>query len=207
MIKFLVCGAAAAAIIAGGAAVAQTATRAAGARHMRAAHPMTRAEVQARAAAMFARLDTNHDGFVTKEEIGALQAQREQKAEQRAARFDPSKMFDRLDSNHDGQLTAAEVNAAPGRRAQALAGQAAPARSSRFARLFGRADANKDGVITRAEFDALGRQMKARMEHASLAHGGMARHDGNDSRCPQAEMQTDTASQRLPTACSEAGRE
>lgn len=195
MIKFLVGGAAAAAIIAGGAAIAQTAAPANAGRHMLPAHPMTRVEVQARTAAMFARLDTNRDGFITKDELSAIRAQREQKAEQRAARFDPSKIFDRLDANHDGQITSAEVDAAHRRGPRANGGQAAPERPSRFARLFGRADVNKDGVITRAEFDAMGQQLKARMEHASLARGGMAermfdRADANrDGRVSLAEMQ------------------
>lgn len=196
MFKILVGGAAAAAIITGGAAIAQAAQPASPAPHLRHGHsarPMTRAEVQARTAAMFARLDTNRDGSITRDELSASEAQRQQKAEQRAASFDPSKMFDKLDANHDGQITTAELDAAHPRRAAAAAG--GQSRPSRFARLFARADANKDGVITRAEFEAMGQQMKARLQHASLARGGVAermfdRADANkDGRVSLAEMQ------------------
>ncbi len=84
----------------------------------------TRADVQARVATMFARLDTNHDGFITQVEIDALQAQRAQRMEQRAAKFDPSKIFDRLDLNHDGQITTAEAEAARSQRAAGKGRQA-----------------------------------------------------------------------------------
>ena len=57
----------------------------------------TRADVQAGVGKMFARLDTNHDGFVDKDEIAAVQAKRQQRMEQRAQRFDPSKIFAKLD--------------------------------------------------------------------------------------------------------------
>src|SRR5579884_1835824 len=108
MKKLVVGGAVAAAILVGGVAAAATTETvqppkaAPSARPTRTAQPVTRAQVQARVAAIFAKLDTNHDGFISKDEINAVEAQREQKAEQRAQRFDPSKVFDRLDANHDG---------------------------------------------------------------------------------------------------------
>ena len=141
---------------------------------------------------MFARLDTNRDGFITKDELNAVEARREQKAEARAQRFDPSKLFDRFDTNHDGQITAAELAAAHARRARATGSQ--PAQAG-FHGLFARADTNKDNVLTRAEFDAMGQQLKARMEHASVARGGTAtrmfdKADANrDGRVSLAEMQ------------------
>jgi len=203
MRSMLIGGAAAVAIFMGGAALAaqsSTPTQPArAARHGRFAQPSTRAEVQARTAAMFARLDTNHDGFVTKDELAATEAQREQKAQARAQRFDPSKMFDRFDTNHDGKITADEVAAAHARRARSAS--AATARSAGFRGLFARADVNKDNVLTRAEFDAMGQQLKARMEHASLARGGMAtrmfdRSDANkDGRVTLAEMQQSALAQ------------
>jgi Ca2+-binding EF-hand superfamily protein len=197
MRSMLIGGAAAAAFFAGGAAIAAQpvpATQTArAARHARFAQPSTRAEVQARTAAMFARLDTNHDGFITRDELNGVEAQREQKAEARAQRFDPSKAFDRLDANHDGKITAAEVAAAHARRAWQTGGETAQAPG--FTGLYARADTNKDNVLTRAEFDAMGQELKARMEHASVARGGMAirmfdRSDANrDGRVTLAEMQ------------------
>ncbi|NUQ17889.1 MAG: hypothetical protein HOP95_05445 [Sphingomonas sp.] len=193
MRSMLIGGASAAAIFMGGAALA--AQSAPPARHGHFGPPSTRAEVQERTAAMFARLDANHDGFVTKDELNAVEAQREQKAEARAQRFDPSKVFGRLDTNHDGRITAEEVAAAHSRRGRAMNGGAAQAQRAGFHGLFARADTNKDNVLSRAEFDAMGQQLKARMEHASVARGGMAtrmfdRSDANnDGRVSLAEMQ------------------
>lgn len=198
MKNYLITGAVAAAILAGGGALAQTAQPAqavAKAPPARAMQPSTRADVQARIAKAFAKLDTNHDGFITKDELSAIEAQREQKMEQRAERFDPSKMFDRLDLNHDGKITAAEADTARSQHAQTKGGQPAKAQATGFSGLFARADANKDGVITRDEFNTMGQQIKARMEKASVARGSMAtrmfdRADTNhDGRVSLQEMQ------------------
>jgi Ca2+-binding EF-hand superfamily protein len=198
MNKILLGGAAAAALLTGGVALAQAAPPAPesqAARHSHMMHLSTRADVQAHVGKMFAKLDTNHDGFITQDELSASEAQHEQKAEQRAARFDPSKMFDKLDLNHDGQITMAEAEAAHSQHAQADGGQPAMHHRAGFKHLFGRADANKDGVVTRAEFDAASAQMKAHMQDASMGRGGMAGHmfemaDANkDGRVSLAEMQ------------------
>lgn len=198
MRKILFGGAAAALALAGGAAIAQTAQPAPaphGGRHAHMMQPVTRTAVQSRVAAMFAKLDTNRDGFITKDELNAVQAQREKKMEQRAERFDPSKVFDRLDLNHDGKITTAEAQAARNQHMQGKPGKPAKAQATAFGGLFARADSNKDGVITRAEFDLLGQQMKARMEHAAMTRGGMAARmfdtaDANkDGRISLAEMQ------------------
>jgi Ca2+-binding EF-hand superfamily protein len=200
MKKILLGGAAAAAIVAGGAAFAQTAqpakpAHAPGARHAHMMQPTTRAEVQSHLATMFAKLDTNHDGSITKDELNAIETKREQKVEQRAQRFDPSKIFDRIDANHDGKITTAEAEAAHNQRANAKGGKPATASATAFGGLFARADTNKDKVITRGEFDTMGQQLKTRMEHAGMARGGMATHmfdmaDVNkDGKVSLAEMQ------------------
>lgn len=198
MNKYLAGGAATAALLIGMAAIAQTVQptpAAPGSRHARMMQPQTRAQVQARVQAMFAKLDTNHDGFITKDELAAVEAQRQQKMEQRAERFDPSKMFDRLDLNHDGKITEAEVEAARSQHAEAKGGQSARAQATSFHGLFARADTNHDGVITRDEFNAIGQQIRARMEKASMARGGMAtrmfgRADTNkDGRVSLQEME------------------
>jgi Ca2+-binding EF-hand superfamily protein len=203
MLKSLFGGAAAAAILAGGAAFAQSAQAPAAAPHGHMRHMMkteTRADVNGRVAKMFARLDTNHDGFVTQTEIDALQAKRSERIEQRAAKFDPSKMFDRLDLNHDGQITTAEAEAARSQRVQAKGGKPAKANATAFGGLFARADTNKDGVITKAEFDTMGQQMKARMEKAGMNRGHMGSRmfetaDTNkDGKISLAEMQAVTLS-------------
>ena len=114
MNKFLLGGAAAAAVVALAPALAQTPP--AQAPKGRMMKTETRADVQAHAAKMFARLDVNKDGFVTQAEADAARDQRmekrEQRAEKRDARRDPAKMFARLDANKDGKITKAEAEAA-----------------------------------------------------------------------------------------------
>jgi Ca2+-binding EF-hand superfamily protein len=198
MKKFLIGGVAAAAIFAGGAAVADTAQPAAAgvkARHAHALKETTRADMQAHVAAAFAKLDANRDGFVTLDEINARVERREQRMEQRASHLDPSKLFDRIDSNRDGKITTAEAEAARSQHAQAKGGKPARAHATAVGGFFARADANKDGVVTRAEFETIGEQMKSRMTHAGMKRGGMAGRlfaasDSNkDSRVTLAEMQ------------------
>lgn len=206
MLKSVLLGAAAAAIVAGGAAVARTpqvptaAPAPARHGHARQMKAQTRADVNARVAKSFARLDTNHDGFITQPEIDALQAQRAQRIEQRAERFDPSKVFARLDLNHDGKITAAEAEAARSQHAETKGGNPAKANATAFGGLFARADANKDGVITKAEFDTMGQQIKARMEQAGMHRGHAGARlfetaDSNkDGKVSLAEMQAATLS-------------
>jgi Ca2+-binding EF-hand superfamily protein len=203
MKKLLLGGVAAATIIAAGTAFADTAqaSKTVSQTSAKPAHkrpPMrsaTRADVQARVGTIFARLDTNHDGFITKEELSARDAAREQRAQQRAARFDPSKFFDRLDLNHDGKVTTAEAESARSQHSKAKGGKPAEARAAAFGGLFERADTNRDGVITRAEFDVVGQKMKARVQHAGMARGGMEARmfdtsDANkDGRISLSEMQ------------------
>jgi hypothetical protein len=164
--KKIVIGVAAAALAAGGVAVAQNAPHA-GKWMMK---TETRAEVAGHVQRMFARLDTNRDGFITKAEAEAIRAERAQKMEKRAARFDPAKVFARLDANHDGQITQAEADAVRAARTQAKGGQQ-PANRAHAGGMFARADANKDGVVTRAEFDAAATQRHARMEKAGMHRG------------------------------------
>jgi hypothetical protein len=161
--------------------------------------PETRADVSAHVQKMFAKLDTNHDGYITKAEIDAMEAQNKQKFEQRAASFDPNKMFDRLDTNRDGKITQAEADAAHAQRMQAKGGQTAAAPDAHAGqKLFARVDSNKDGVITKAEFDASTSQMKAHMQQAEMSRGGMADHmfdaadTNHDGKVSLAEMQAAT---------------
>lgn len=196
MKSFVLAGAAAAAILGGGAAIAQTSKATAQTGAGRAAKPATRAEVPSHVARLFAKLDANKDGFVTREEVTALETRRDAKLEQRAQRFDPAKMFERIDLNHDGKITVAEAQAARSQRGHpAKAGETVNVQATAFGGLFAKADANKDAVITRAEFNAMGQQIKARMEKAGMAKDKMASRmfdaaDANrDGRVSLAEMQ------------------
>jgi Ca2+-binding EF-hand superfamily protein len=176
MNKFLLGGAVAAMVMAGAALAQGQPAAKAGQPGPRGFMTQTenRTDVPGHVQKMFARLDANKDGFITKTEVEALQAQRADKAEKRAEHFDPSKIFARLDANKDGKITKAEAEAAHSQRVVAKGGQPAVAQATGAGRLFDRADANKDGVVTRAEFDAAGAQMKARMEQAGMHRGGFA---------------------------------
>jgi hypothetical protein len=135
-----------------------------------------RADVAGHVAKMFARLDANKDGVVTKAESDAIEAQREtrfkDRAEKRAKKFDPAKMFSHLDANHDGKVTPAEAESARTAHVSGKPGQPAQAHATAMGALFARGDPNKDGAITRAEFDAIANQMHAQMEQGGLHRGG-----------------------------------
>ena len=100
---------------------------------------LSRAELPARMQNLFDRGDTNHDGFLTKDEIDKLEAsldppkgdpQRERPAPQGGfIRLDP--MLITLDVNHDGEISAEEIENAP--------------------TVLLRLDANKDGRLTENE--------------------------------------------------------
>jgi hypothetical protein len=110
--------------------------------------PVTRVEVQAQVQAAFARLDANHDGFVTREEAEAGRPPRPEGAAGAGAgrggfRGGGGNMFARfggrgfaeMDANTDGKVSLAEANA--------------------FAmRIFDRFDTNKDGTISPEERQA-----------------------------------------------------
>src|SRR3954470_22382155 len=72
--------------------------------------PVTRAEVQARVQARFARADANRDGFVTRDEVraargagrDAMSPRRESLGADREGRR--AALFARLDANRDGVL-------------------------------------------------------------------------------------------------------
>jgi Ca2+-binding EF-hand superfamily protein len=184
MNKFLIGGAAAAAMLAGGTALAQSAPAA---KQAPAPRAETRADVQAHIATLFAKLDANKDGFIAKDEIKAIEAKRDQKLEKRAESLDPSKAFAKFDANKDGKLTAADVQGKTGKQAKMATA------------LIARADANKDKVVTRAEFDTLTGKIKARLEKAAESNGPgdrlFAHADANkDGRVSLAEMQQDALS-------------
>ncbi|MBV9931582.1 MAG: EF-hand domain-containing protein [Alphaproteobacteria bacterium] len=134
-----------------------------------AARPVTRADVQARVQRLFARLDVNRDGFVSRDEIEAartLRAGREgprRFGAERGLRGDPAhrgeRLFARLDGNHDGVITRAEFDAAMAARGQRLAarGPMEEGPRARFGRAgmggfrgqaFERMDLNHDGRVS-----------------------------------------------------------
>ena len=124
---------------------------------------MTKAEFQAKGAAMFDKLDVNHDGKLDAADRAAHEGQ----------------MFDRADANHDGALSRDEVMAAhqrgPGGDEAAGQGKHRGGREGGSAGGHGgmmmlkMADTNKDGAVSRDEFLAAHSQHFAMMD---------ANHDG-----------------------------
>jgi Ca2+-binding EF-hand superfamily protein len=151
---------------------------------------VTRSEMRTTEGERFDKIDTNHDGQLTADEIQA--AHREAAAAHFAAKDTdkdgklsraevakmPDPMFARLDANHDGFLTPDELaqgHAGHGQKGFQRAdtnGDGAISRDEALARSekrFARLDTNGDGVITQEE-------MKAAHHHGK--HG----KDGTPSR-------------------------
>jgi len=200
MKSLLICGAAAAALVAG-AAIAQSPQ----APRPMAGKVLTRAEVQARLTRHFAKLDSNRDGFVTRAEADAMKAQRMEKrsakrSERRFARFA------RIDANHDGSVSQAEFAANQARHQQRVAardqnGDGKPDRGIRRmhrgmgggfgGRMFAMADTNHDARISMQEATAMA------LHHFDMAD---ANHDGQVTRDERRQMRQQMRTQRRQSA-------
>ena len=160
MKKLLIGGAA---LLASGAAIAQVAP----VQNAPGAKVHTRAEVQAKIAEHFAKLDTNRDGSLTKAEADAASdALRSKRGERWAERreYRRENGFARLDANHDGSISRAEWDAASAQRVAARDRDGDGQRDGRKWRgggmggfgghMFEMADANRDGRVTLQEAQA-----------------------------------------------------
>jgi hypothetical protein len=108
-------------------------------------HDETRTDAETKAAAQFAAMDINHDGFVTVEEITAFIAARRPSTRSGtlpAPSALAKDMIDDADSDHDGKVSPAEAKAAADRG-------------------FDSVDTNKDGVISPAERVAANQEVLA----------------------------------------------
>lgn len=134
------------------------------------------AEMQARAAERFARLDVNRDDQLTREERRAgrqaVRAERAANREHRRAERDQRRTarLSRLDTDRDGQISRAE---------------APPRLAERFARL----DADRNGRLSATELQRPRAGLQARRgEHS--AQGPRVRRDGDgDGVVTRAEFQ------------------
>lgn len=158
--KTLMLGLSAAALTIGGVAVAQTpaAEKPRMERMRKDANGdgvTTRAEAQAAATQMFAKLDANKDGKLDKAD---RQLARQQMREHK---------FAKLDANSDGSISKAEFTAERGPRAEKAEGQRGPGKFKRGHRghhgfggarggmmMMKAADTNNDGALSQAEFVA-----------------------------------------------------
>ena len=118
---------------------------------------------------LFKALDSNHDGFVTKSEIAALQADFDKRSASSAPKR-ADRMFNRLDADRDGRITIGEAAASKSKKGPSPK----PTRRG-GSTLFARADGNKDGVITRAEFDAATASGKIKLHHSAMRGSQIAR--------------------------------
>ena len=195
MNKFIIGGVAAAAIVAGGAALAQSASAPApvtqqvqvSKMHRMGMKTITRDEVVSHIRDMFAKLDRNKDGFVTREEAEAAHQRmmgemHEKMAKRMAGRgADAGAAFDRLDTNKDGSISRQEFEAGrqlrEERRVVVMQEGGGPGmmRMHRIGmgfgggRLFDMADANKDGRVSLQEATAAALQ---HFDRADLNHDG-----------------------------------
>jgi len=164
---------------------------------------MTRDELIRHVGEMFAKLDTNRDGYITKAEVDALHQRMEgamamtgdwQKrfADHGIMMGDRNQIFDRLDTNHDGNISRQEFMAGHGQVRQerimimrnesggTSGGPGMPGMKMKMhmhgmgrmgfgTRLFDMADSNHDGRVSLAEAQAM-----------ALAHFDKAdkNHDG-----------------------------
>lgn len=160
----------------------------------RAVKIQTRADVQAKVAKHFARVDADRDGVVTQAEADtAMQTFRGKRAEKRADRRENRRehAFERLDANRDGAISRPEWDAAQAQRQQRIAqrdhngdGRPDRKRSGRGGmggfggHMFAMADANKDGRVTLQEAQA-----------AALQHFDMVDANRDGQITPEERMQ------------------
>lgn len=156
---------------------------------------LTRAEFDAGREAAFARLDTDHNGQLTRQEMRAERAERGPRGRRgdrhggppRLERADanndgnitrdeflagPIEMFSRIDANHDGVIQASERPERPERGERGERGERRGERPDRP-----NPDADGNGTFSRAEFAAMGAHMFERLDA------------NNDGRVTQEEAQ------------------
>ena len=146
-------------------------------------HAQNRAEVASQVQAMFARLDTDRNGWLTKAEADAGRAViREKRIERRAERR-ADHTFEQLDTNRDNSISRAEFDAAHAKHGDRRA-ERRERKAEHMAkgmggghqfggRMFDMSDSNKDGRVSLQE------ATNAALQHFDTAD---ANRDGQISR-------------------------
>jgi len=157
---------------------------------------MTRDEVTTHVRDMFARLDTNKDGYITRQELDAMHDKMmsmrgdiQKRLADRGVFMDRGAAFDRLDTNHDGSISRQEFTAAqPQARTERVivmrdgatpGAPGEPRMKMRMhgmgmgmgfgGRMFDKADANHDGRVSLAEAQAMA---LSHFDKADVNHDG-----------------------------------
>jgi Ca2+-binding EF-hand superfamily protein len=156
--------------------------------------PMTRTAVVEMVQAHFAKLDANHDGFLTKAEMDSAHDAMRSKIRTRIEKHmgehgdmrDRGAMFDRLDSNHDGSISRDEFTSAKpmvkekrvivmnGDDHGAMGARMHPMAMRMGGHMFEKADANNDGRVSLQE-----------ATNAAAAHFDSADADHNGTLSPE----------------------
>lgn len=121
---------------------------------------ITRTEMQAHGAAMFARMDTNGDGRIDAADRAARKAER----------------FARMDRDGNGEISQAEMDANRAERRERMEqrrAERAEKVGDRREQMFARLDTDRSGGISQAEMDAA---------RAQRGEGGEARADGRKGK-------------------------
>ena len=158
--KTILFSAAALAAVAVVPAIASTVPAPAGGPHSMAMNPVTRAETIQMVQDHFAKVDTNKDGFVTKEEADSKRVViRKEIVEHRMEAR--GSMFERMDTDKNGSISRQEFDAAhqamaarKGEHGRPGAGKMVMRHGGMMGNMFEMADANKDGKVSLQEATA-----------------------------------------------------
>jgi Ca2+-binding EF-hand superfamily protein len=172
-------------------AFAQTPTSAPGAPRAHMGHAQNRTEVAQHVQAMFTRLDTDRNGWLTKAEADAGKDQWRDRADKRGERR-ADHSFEQLDTDRNGSISRAEFDAAHAQHADRRTdGRAKGGGAGHMmgGRMFETSDSNKDGRVSLQE------ATNAALQHFDMAD---ANRDGQITREERTQMRQRMRTERRP---------